>query len=1113
MIEEYGEEGLEPKTIPKKEFQLEDLVKIPPKFKVDKDLKRFTALFTEEKQKYQMTLKQALKDNKNEIFSWNPQIDGSLTFGQIDSESEELDGVGTKVDDMGNIVIGIFKEGQFVQGLVFIKSAKVMISNLSDYERSDYRGDRPPVYHQFRYFDLKVSGTRFKDEYFSEADGIVEHLTLREYLTKSGKEQQKGNEFLLKEYKGHVVNYKRNGQGFALHGPPFTLVKRRNSSDDPVLVEAKFKNNKLDGPCRVFFRDHPHCLSVYYQFNNGAFVNTIGFYSIRRIDQANQRLALSRLNIFDPLVSPRFDFAFDMRDANALCLQFYFPKEKNSSIISSFPNLCYQTKGEYNGIYSKPVIGGEYQLKSSNFSECLKFEYCFLGTEPLMFSALIKVTDLMSKRVVFEGCATIGNEEGDLYSGRYFGETNYFHGDYLIKDLRIESTNKLSLVSPVPREDILSHGQSIPFSKLRNQVAINKAFFREHCFENCEHFETKLAKMLGYEPFIKRGMIVSGYFYAKRRAFYMYQDPSGLHLFLEDDDITIFAHEHVKFKDRSPWDCEINFLKGKLEGVSFKGLMNYQFSCELQGLYSNQDQSLRIEFETVGEYNADELSPKDYDNPEYLFNEVKLLIDGWYLECSTDGETIQKNSKIPRYQGTVKDSDGTVLHKGDIRYKRFNMDKSPFYLSFHQVEENFNLIPLNFTLFHAKKELNKEDDVYEGELRYSNPIRRLNGQFELFEVQNDNRKLYEFDSPLLQVGEIDFKALDVRLKIEKGSDDKQSKSTTQVEIELNLDQVKGKIIDLRPPALGDNHTKTTHSSFIEKGLLFSGSTRGVACAHSYSLLFFDSILIQRDYSSINTSNKNLLDSIAPTKVELTEKGKEFLNDLFDQKFNVNSVDDLQVQVFYESYLEVSLLISPKQLLTEDHYTDDSFLDQYDRRLRKSYRVKLHSNGRIERGDFNLNALHGKGEITFEKESPIDSIKSEEFRASTPCGICEVTYKSGAVYKGAFRLDKRHGTGALNYPNGDKYEGDFYLDRPHGNGVYSWNGSQKAIFEGEFKCGEISGKGKLIPQESKIYLEGVFVGGVVSAFEAKNSLDSEELVDQVEVEKLKELFAQLELAKD
>ena len=43
----------------------------------------------------------------------------------------------------------------------------------------------------------------------------------------------------------------------------------------------------------------------------------------------------------------------------------------------------------------------------------------------------------------------------------------------------------------------------------------------------------------------------------------------------------------------------------------------------------------------------------------------------------------------------------------------------------------------------------------------------------------------------------------------------------------------------------------------------------------------------------------------------------------------------------------------------------------------------------------------------------------------------MTYREGDVYDGAWKDDKKEGTGTLTYKDGDSYEGTFKDDKIHG----------------------------------------------------------------------------------
>ncbi|KAF5220609.1 hypothetical protein ECC02_006328 [Trypanosoma cruzi] len=68
-----------------------------------------------------------------------------------------------------------------------------------------------------------------------------------------------------------------------------------------------------------------------------------------------------------------------------------------------------------------------------------------------------------------------------------------------------------------------------------------------------------------------------------------------------------------------------------------------------------------------------------------------------------------------------------------------------------------------------------------------------------------------------------------------------------------------------------------------------------------------------------------------------------------------------------------------------------------------------------------------------------------------------TYKSGAVYEGAFNGTKRHGRGHWHHPHGETYEGEYVNNKQEGLGIYRFDDSCKCYI-GHWKEGEMHGEG-------------------------------------------------------
>ncbi len=77
-----------------------------------------------------------------------------------------------------------------------------------------------------------------------------------------------------------------------------------------------------------------------------------------------------------------------------------------------------------------------------------------------------------------------------------------------------------------------------------------------------------------------------------------------------------------------------------------------------------------------------------------------------------------------------------------------------------------------------------------------------------------------------------------------------------------------------------------------------------------------------------------------------------------------------------------------------------------------------------------------------------------------------TFKSGNIYEGEWKDNKRNGQGIATFTNGDKYVGEWKDNKRNGQGIATFaNGN---IYEGEFKNGEYHGQGIIIFKSGNKY---------------------------------------------
>ena len=82
-----------------------------------------------------------------------------------------------------------------------------------------------------------------------------------------------------------------------------------------------------------------------------------------------------------------------------------------------------------------------------------------------------------------------------------------------------------------------------------------------------------------------------------------------------------------------------------------------------------------------------------------------------------------------------------------------------------------------------------------------------------------------------------------------------------------------------------------------------------------------------------------------------------------------------------------------------------------------------------------------------------------------------TWPDGAVYRGTWQANSRHGRGSFRWPSGDHYDGEWANDTQDGEAVFVW--ADGRTFTGGFKAGSIEGFGRFIRPDGLVY-EGDYV---------------------------------------
>lgn len=97
---------------------------------------------------------------------------------------------------------------------------------------------------------------------------------------------------------------------------------------------------------------------------------------------------------------------------------------------------------------------------------------------------------------------------------------------------------------------------------------------------------------------------------------------------------------------------------------------------------------------------------------------------------------------------------------------------------------------------------------------------------------------------------------------------------------------------------------------------------------------------------------------------------------------------------------------------------------------------LYANGNKYSGSFLKNMRDGKGKLTIYPDNPLlEEIYEGEWLQNQKEGIGTYIYRKsiGAVYKGYWHSDKRHGRGRLKFSSGAIYTGEFQEGKQTGKG--------------------------------------------------------------------------------
>ena len=1048
-------EQIERKILTKEDFEFKQLCLIPKRFKVDPDLKTFLPIIEDDLDndtKYKSFFTKTLENFKNKIHDWETQIDGSLTFGQIDEESWELEGLGTRIDDLGNIEIGEFHESRLKIGMVFIKGANVMISNIASIESV-----------QEKEILKKISKTRFIDgDYYRRIDGPVHLKTLNEYLISKETLHLGEGDFGIVDFVGEVRNYKRSGKAtFGVNDFSKILKNIPSYEDQYFQGEGYFKDGKLHGAVRF---TEPETCELTIEFDRGKLTRILSFFTIDSYEDQNllqyRRIARIVQNTEEEDASSSNEYSLSKERykviqfpslaidrMESLCNHsFTFLSSKNPDAEVQYLPFCGKFYLDFQGQGPRPIRLTYLKVESQNNDNSRYFVHCYdLMNQMSQRTYMIDVDDYYHI-FTYMSQSSEGNSRISIFGNSIFRIEN---------DTNLESA-ALSSDCLIDWRFILYENyfgnERDPFG-VSDAVKIDPNSLSTHV-EYYDFCRKKIEENLGNDSFVKRAVAFPVQYYHKFRLFYIFQDTKEMRICCFDEDLVVEGHFLNRLQEKSLIQCQIQYLAGPLKGYEFRGIYSHYFKKEISGVYLNSSSGSELEFDSnVSPESLMNLKEGKRQEKINKLLTIPIRMKMRFGEFEVDCEKVKGSTKYPpTYTGRILDQNGSEIFKGEIGFEKFyNKKKYKFYLGMNFfLDHGLRDVLLNSFYLMKVDEVVGKDEV-KGELRFSSGDRSQSGLFK-FTTSDLYSKKKGF---ILQKGVTKFQKLVFELKFE----DRHSC------FEIRVDQSHAKGVFSSPPAKEGSEAgrvffapKGRDDLMIHGFINFKQVWEG-AFNFNYDFEFFDCIRLERRPDQIREDNAKLRDSCNPTSVKIDPKGLDLLNRLFEGKFLVRSEKDVQVELFCENVIEMSLLVTPRPMLFLDYYKDDAIFDQIDPRLRRSFKVRLHHNGKIERGDFIMGSIQGRGEVSYEEDGPIKKISTRHFEGSIVSGEALVEYKNGDIYEGVFRLDQKHGKGKMRYSNGDTYQGDFYLDLKHGKGVYNWC-SNGAVYDGEFKAGGACGVGHL-----------------------------------------------------
>ena len=234
-------------------------------------------------------------------------------------------------------------------------------------------------------------------------------------------------------------------------------------------------------------------------------------------------------------------------------------------------------------------------------------------------------------------------------------------------------------------------------------------------------------------------------------------------------------------------------------------------------------------------------------------------------------------------------------------------------------------------------------------------------------------------------------------------------------------------------------------------------------------------ILQKNNSSTNNTSKNIIQLHVKTECLLSKYKNE--NSLFKGILSINSVkknknDTLNIKTF-----NINSLSGKGALYLQN---GKKYEGNFKKGELNGWCRYISNNGICYEGLFIDGILNGKGEIITINENRKKYIYKGDIKNFKKEGK-GIEKTSEFNYEGEFLNDLKHGKGKIifiNNNNSESYEGEFKNGEITGKGFYVWK--NKHTYFGDFLCGKMHGKGIYKWPDGNQY-EGEYIHGIKEGF--------------------------------